>query len=113
MSDSTQRLYKEGSFLISFALVIIFGIVMNIRSYSLAKKVFDLRPIHLSHEGFRYGFPFAKFWEGTCSPCDWVPMENFTAFILNFGSILIIGAVVGLCFQVFYNKLRWLVMSSR
>ena len=93
-------------FWIGFSLTTVFWIAMNIRSYWVSKAVFDARRIRFSHEGFRYGFPFASFWEGTCFPCDWVLPLNLSALFINSAPGLIAALCVGMCFRLLYGRLR-------
>lgn len=89
-----------------FSAISLFWISMNVRSYWVSKAVFDERQIRFSHEGFRYGFPFASFWEGTCFPCDWVPFLNLSALFINFVPGLIAALCAGMCLRLLYSRLR-------
>ena len=89
----------KGSFVVGFVLTAIVLIVLNVQSYQSASSEFNAEAIHFSHTGFRWGFPFPIIYQGTCSPCDWVFIDNLIGTSANVIFGLLAGFAVGFLFS--------------
>ena len=59
-------------FKVSFVVGIVAFAVLNYRSYLVESARYTERlagPIHFSHDGYAWGFPFVMYRDVTCFPC--------------------------------------------